>query len=106
MDYSNILKNEIHFAVFVTIDENGLPCTRVIDIMLADKTGIYFLPFRFSVAIAKLSKLDVEIFIRRYEGALVRILKGNSLQSFSLRLSARKHIKEQLFSRLKIAALS
>mgnify|MGYP005780364863 FL=1 len=106
MDYSNILKNEIHFAVFVTIDENGLPCTRVIDIMLADKTGIYFLPFRFSVTIAKLSKLDVEIFIRRYEGALVRILKGNSLQSFSLRLSARKHIKEQLFSRLKIAALS
>ena len=40
IDYLAILKNEIHSAVFATIDENGLPCTRVIDIMLADETGI------------------------------------------------------------------
>lgn len=42
-DYLNILKNEIHSAVFATVDEDGLPETRVIDIMLADGDGIYFL---------------------------------------------------------------
>ena len=43
IDYLTILKNEIHSAVFATIDENGLPRTRVIYIMLADENGIYFI---------------------------------------------------------------
>ena len=43
IDYLTILKNEIHSAVCATIGENGRPCTRVIDIMLADETGIYFI---------------------------------------------------------------
>ena len=42
-DYLKILKNEIHSAVFSTIDENGLPDARVIDIMLTDSDSLYFI---------------------------------------------------------------
>ncbi|MDD3570363.1 MAG: 4Fe-4S binding protein [Lachnospiraceae bacterium] len=41
--YLEILKNEIHSTVFATVDEEGLPCARVIDIMLTDKNSLYFL---------------------------------------------------------------
>lgn len=42
-DYLKILRDEIHSAVFATIDENGLPDARVIDIMLADSGSLYFI---------------------------------------------------------------
>lgn len=42
-DYLKILKDEIHSAVFATIDENGLPDARVIDIMLTDSDSLYFI---------------------------------------------------------------
>ena len=42
-DYLKILKDEIHSAVFATVDENGLPIARVIDIMLVDTNSIYFI---------------------------------------------------------------
>ena len=37
------LKEDIHTAVFSTLDENGLPESRVIDVMLYDGGGIYFI---------------------------------------------------------------
>jgi uncharacterized pyridoxamine 5'-phosphate oxidase family protein/Pyruvate/2-oxoacid:ferredoxin oxidoreductase delta subunit len=42
-DYLEILVNEFHSVVVATVDENGLPSTRVIDMMLFDKEGLYFL---------------------------------------------------------------
>lgn len=42
-DYLRILKDEIHSAVFATTDGKGLPVTRVIDIMLADRESLYFI---------------------------------------------------------------
>lgn len=42
-DYLKILKNEIHSVVVATIDNKGLPQTRVIDIMLVDDNSIYFI---------------------------------------------------------------
>lgn len=42
-NYLKFLKDEIHSTVFATIDENGLPVTCVIDIMLADENGLYFI---------------------------------------------------------------
>lgn len=42
-DYLYILRNEIHSAVFATVDPEGRPHTRVIDIMLADENSIYFI---------------------------------------------------------------
>lgn len=42
-DYLKILKDEIHSAVFATVDETGLPVARVIDIMLVDADSLYFI---------------------------------------------------------------
>lgn len=41
--YLKVLVEEIHSVVVATVDENGLPSTRVIDMMLYDDNGIYFL---------------------------------------------------------------
>ncbi|MFA7116843.1 MAG: 4Fe-4S binding protein [Bacteroidales bacterium] len=43
IDYFRILTDEIHTTIIATVDKNGLPSTRVIDIMLYDEKGIYFL---------------------------------------------------------------
>ena len=41
--FFHILTEEIHSVVIATIDKNELPSTRVIDMMLYDEDGIYFL---------------------------------------------------------------
>ena len=41
--YLKILKEEIHSTVIATVDSEGLPVARVIDIMLADDNSVYFL---------------------------------------------------------------
>lgn len=38
-----MLQRDIHTTVFATVDEQGLPQTCVIDLMLADEDGLYFL---------------------------------------------------------------
>ena len=38
-----ILQQDIHSTVFATLDDKGLPQTCVIDLMLADEAGLYFL---------------------------------------------------------------
>lgn len=42
-DYLDILKNKIHSTIIATIDSEGKPVTRVIDIMLVDHNTFYFL---------------------------------------------------------------
>ncbi|WKY42930.1 4Fe-4S binding protein [Eubacteriaceae bacterium ES2] len=42
-EYLKILKEEIHSTVIATKDDRGFPVTRVIDIMLVDDVGLYFL---------------------------------------------------------------
>ncbi len=39
----NLLQSDIHSTVFATLDAQGLPQTCVIDLMLADEQGLYFL---------------------------------------------------------------
>lgn len=41
-EYLKILKEEIHSTVFATVDDNGLPQARVIDIMIVDDNSLYF----------------------------------------------------------------
>ena len=41
--YLQMIQQDIHSVVFATTDENQFPVTCVIDIMLADKDGLYFL---------------------------------------------------------------
>ena len=40
------LQEEIHSTVFATVDDAGLPQTCVIDLMLLDESGLYFLTAR------------------------------------------------------------
>lgn len=42
-DYLKILKEEIHSTVIATVDGEGRPVTRVIDIMLTDEKSLYFI---------------------------------------------------------------
>ena len=42
-DYLRILREEIHSTVIATVDREGRPVTRVIDIMLTDETSLYFI---------------------------------------------------------------
>ena len=42
-DYLEYIVNQIHSTVVATVDEDGLPVTCVIDMMYADKNGLYFL---------------------------------------------------------------
>lgn len=42
-DYLKILRNEIHSTVFATVDSQGLPVARVIDVMLVDDVSLYFI---------------------------------------------------------------
>lgn len=45
-DILHILQADIHSVVFATLDEQGLPQTCVIDLMLWDEGGLYFLTAR------------------------------------------------------------
>ena len=42
-EYLRILKEEIHSMVIATVDRDGKPVTRVIDIMLTDENSLYFI---------------------------------------------------------------
>ncbi len=42
-DIFKILRDDIHTTVIATVDKHGLPEARVIDIMLYDESGIYFI---------------------------------------------------------------
>lgn len=42
-DFLKILKNDIHTTIMATVDEEGHPVTRVIDIMLVDDQTLYFI---------------------------------------------------------------
>ena len=42
-DYLRILREEIHSTVIATVDGEGRPVTRVIDIMLTDENSLYFI---------------------------------------------------------------
>lgn len=42
-DYLKILVEDIHSTVVATLDKNGRPVTRCIDMMLYDKKSVYFL---------------------------------------------------------------
>ena len=43
MDYIKLLVEDIHSVTMATINSEGKPITRIIDLMLYDKEGIYFL---------------------------------------------------------------
>lgn len=50
------LQKDIHSTVFATVDDEGLPQTCVIDLMLADADGLYFLTARGKSFYTRLKK--------------------------------------------------
>ena len=44
--YLDYLVNHIHRSIVATVDDDGLPVTAAIDMMLADEDGVYFLTAR------------------------------------------------------------
>ncbi|OOB76868.1 MAG: (4Fe-4S)-binding protein [Epulopiscium sp. Nuni2H_MBin003] len=55
-NYLEYLYKEIHSVVLATTDENNNPITCVIDMMLADKEGLYFLTAKGKALYERLSK--------------------------------------------------
>ncbi len=55
-----LLQQDIHSVVFAATDEQNLPVTCVIDIMLADKNGLYFLTAKGKAFKEVLSYLTME----------------------------------------------
>ena len=53
-------RQDIHSVVFAATDEQNLPVTCVIDIMLADKNGLYFLTAKGKAFKEVLSYLTME----------------------------------------------
>ena len=43
MNYLKMLVDDFHSTVVATLDQQGYPQTRAIDMMLYDKEGVYFL---------------------------------------------------------------
>lgn len=65
--YLRYLQNEIHSTVFATVDENGNPATCVIDMMLADENGLYFLTAKGKSFYARL-KIHDAVSITGFHG--------------------------------------
>lgn len=63
-DYLKILTEDIHSADIATLDKNGRPITRIIDIMLYDDQEIYFLTAKGKE------------FYRQAHGAKIHIASG------------------------------
>lgn len=84
------LQSEIHSAVFATLDDRGLPQTCVIDLMLADEGGLYFLTAK--------GKSFYERLMARPFVALSGMKGGDTLSTvaISLRGAVRNIGKERL----------
>ena len=84
------LQSEIHSAVFATLDDRGLPQTCVIDLMLADEGGLYFLTAK--------GKSFYERLMARPFVALSGMKGGDTLSmvAISLRGAVRNIGKERL----------
>lgn len=56
LEILQILQRDIHSAVFATVDDQGKPQTCVIDVMLADEGGLYFITARGKTFYERLMK--------------------------------------------------
>ena len=74
------LQADIHSTVFATLDTHGLPQTCVIDLMLADAAGLYFLTVRGK---AFYTRLTAKPFV-----AFTGIKGRDTLSTFGVRCAA------------------
>lgn len=76
--YLSYLQKEIHSAVFATVDNLGNPVTCVIDIMFADKEGLYFLTAKGKAFYFRL-KANNSVSITGFHGADTMTSKSISI---------------------------
>ncbi len=75
-DYLKILVDDIHSSVIATIDGDGKPTTRVIDLMLFDEKGVYFLTAKGKEFYRQLTEQGY-ISLSATKGKISVSLKGN-----------------------------
>lgn len=83
LEILTMLQRDIHTTVFATVDEEGLPQTCVIDLMLVDEGGLYFLTAKGK---AFYDRLMAKPFVA------ISGLKGEDTLS-SVSISVRGHIR-------------
>lgn len=83
LEILNALQEDIHSVVFATVDDQGLPQTCVIDLMLADEDGLFFLTAR--------GKSFYERLMARPFVSLSGLKGGDTLSSISI--SVRGHVR-------------
>ena len=76
-----LLQQEIHSTILATVDENGLPVTCVIDMMLFDDDGLYFLTAK--------GKAFYDRLVRQGFVALTGLKGENTMSSVSINLRGR-----------------
>lgn len=74
-NYLKILTDDIHSVTVATIDSNGHPQTRIIDIMLWDTNGIYFLTAKGKLFYEQLTKQKY-VSISAVKGKMSISLRG------------------------------
>ncbi len=79
-DYLTYLKDEIHSVVLATVDEQGCPVTCVIDMMLADKDGLYFLTAKGKALYERLTKNE-NISLTGFKGEDTMSSKSITIQA-------------------------
>lgn len=65
MKYLKMLVEDIHSTTVATIGADGHPQTRVIDMMLYDEKGVYFLTARGKVFYEQLMEQNMWRFLRQ-----------------------------------------
>ena len=90
LEILRILQQDIHSTVVATVDKNGLPQTCVIDMMLCDENGLYFLT-------AKGKKFYERLMARGF--VAVSGMKGEDTMS-SVAVSIRGKVRELGYDRI------
>ena len=57
-EFLELVRKDIHSTIMATVDDDGLPVTCGIDVMLADESGLYFLTAKGKAFYARLMKRE------------------------------------------------
>lgn len=94
--YFKILVEEIHSVVVATTDKNNLPTTRVIDMMLYDNNGIYFLTAKGKIFYEQLMEKSYLSLSGITAGAETMKRKAISIAGFVKNIGSEK--REKIFA--------
>lgn len=97
LKYFKILAEGIHSVVIATTDKNGLPSTRVIDIMLYDDEGLYFLTAKGKVFYEQLMNRSYVSLSGMTAGDKTMVKKAISISGAVCNIGAKK--RDEIFEK-------